>query len=324
MLSWANVVQDPFLKRTAVPGMLVVVLVGAVLGGCDTTVSIFEEPGEEGLYFSLYGQVGPDGGTVRVERLRDSIDVGAPPSAPETVTLTRQRTGAVDTLRRSERQIREVSVHNYRVPPLEPAEDYRIEVEGRRGQTTSVVVQVPRRPPAITVLDTLRYCNPSLPRGEERQSLPVRVRVDSVERIGRVAATYTRDRERVTGRYTLAAKKINDGSFRVVLRTEPELTELYVELFGPVFFETPPPAFTENMQVAVAAVGPGWPGREFNMAQLEEYTAPNRFSNVRQGVGLVVGTYRAREDVPVKIPETGSGEDLPSCPPNWREEFFES
>ena len=42
-----------------------------VLGGCDTTVPIVKEPENPPLYFSLYGKVGPEGGTVRVERLRD-------------------------------------------------------------------------------------------------------------------------------------------------------------------------------------------------------------------------------------------------------------
>ena len=133
-------------------------------------------------------------------------------------------TGTVDPLNRSERRVGQVPVHNYRVPPLELGEDYRIAVEGRRGNVTSAVVRVPARQPAITALDTLRYRDLPAP-GADRKALPVQVRVDSVRRLARVAATYActfcRDRpesDTVTGPHTVATidERINESSFRVL------------------------------------------------------------------------------------------------------------
>jgi hypothetical protein len=309
MLHVGSTGDRSLLPQPVVLKALAVVWVGMILGGCDSSVSIYEDPDENAVYFSLYGQVGPDGGTVRVERLRDSINVGAPPSAPETVTLTRTETGSVDTLRRGRERIGQLSVHNYRVPPLEPGEEYRIAVEGRRGKVTSATVQVPGHQPAITVLDSLQYCRPSQPGFPERVSLPVQVRADSVERLGRVAATYTRLGGRETGRHTVAANETEETSFQIPVRTNSDLIDLYTKLYGSGF-EPPPPAFADRMWVTVVAVGPEWPA-ELNTAQLEAYSTPGRYSNVQQGVGVVVGVRSARAEVPVGV---FSSDELPACP----------
>jgi hypothetical protein len=311
MLYVRSAVDRSVLPQAAVLKVLTVICVGMALGGCDPAVSIYENAEENEVYFSLHGQVGSDGGTVRVEQLRDSINVGAPPSAPETVTLRRAGTGSVDTLRRGAERVEQLRVHNYRVPPLEPGEAYRIAVEGQRGNVTSATVEVPEHRPAITVLDSLQYCRPSQPGFPERVALPVRVRVDSVERLGRVAATYTRFGVQQTGRHTIAATEINSGSLRIPVRTNPDLIDLFIKLNGPPGFEPPPPAFADRMRVTAVAVGPGWPRGELNEAQLEAYVTPRRYSNVQQGIGLVVGTHSAQAEVPVGMSSLGG---LPYCP----------
>ena len=288
-------------------------VIGAVMvvGGCDPTVPIYKDSNEGNVYFSLYGQVGPKGGTVRVERLRDSVNIGAPPLGSETVTLKRKKTRSVDTLRRERGRVGELPVHNYRVPPLKPGEEYQIAVEGRRGKVTSATVQVPVHRPVVTVFDSLQYCRPSRPGFPERMALPVQVRADSVERIGRVAATYTRAGISETGRHTVSANEIEGASFRIPIRTNSDLIDLFVKIYDPPDFEPPPPVFAEHMQVTVVAVGAEWPGSELNEAQLEEYATPGRYSNVRQGVGMVVGIHSGQADVPVGAFEPGK---LPSCP----------
>jgi len=312
MIKIRSSVDRSRLPHGAVLKALTVVCVGVILGGCDPTVSIYEDAEENEVYFSLYGQVGPEGGTVRVERLRDSINIGASPAAPETVTLTRMETGSLDTLRRGAERVGGLRVHNYPVPPLEPGGAYRIAVEGRRGNVTSATVEVPEHQPTVTVFDSLQYCRPSQPGFPERVALPVRVRADSVERLGRVAATYTRRGVQKTGRHTIAATEINGGSsLRIPIRTNPDLINLFVKLYDPRRFEPPPPAFADRMWVTVVAVGPKWPGDELNEAQLEAYATPRRYSNVQQGVGLVVGTHSAQAEVPVG---TSASDDLPPCP----------
>lgn len=285
---------------------------GLVLGGCDPTVSIYENAEENTNYFSLYGQVGPEGGTVRVERLRDSVNIGAPSTAPETVTLTRMETGSVDTLRRGAERVDGLRVHNYLVPPLTPGGTYQIAVEGRRGNVTSATVEIPEHRPTVTVLDSLTYCRPSQPGFPERVALPVQVRAGSVERLGRAAATYTRFGVQKTGRHTTAATEIGGGdSLRIPIRTNPDLIDLYTKLYDSPGFEPPPPAFADRMRVTVVAVGPEWPGKELQEAQPEAYATPNRYSNVQQGVGVVVGTHSAQAEVPVGGAASG---DLPPCP----------
>lgn len=308
--TWSSVDRSPFLP-IAVLQALTVMGLWMILGGCDPTVSIYENGENDEVYFSLYGHVGPEGGTVRVERLRDSINIGAPPAAPETVTLTRPETGSVDTLRRGAERVEQLRVHNYRVPPLEPGGTYRIAVEGRRGNVTSATVGVPEHQPRVTVFDSLQYCRPSQPGFPERVARPVRIRADSVERLGRVAATYTRFGVQETSRHTIAATEINGGSLRIPIRTNSDLIDLFIKVYDPPSFEPPPPAFADRMQVTVVAVGPEWPGGALNEAQLEAYATPRRYSNVQKGVGLVVGTHSAQAEVPVGAFASG---DLPSCP----------
>lgn len=62
------------------------------------------------------------------------------------------------------------------------------------------------------------------------------------------------------------------------------------------------------------AVGRGWPGQEFHTRTLEEIGIPNRYSNVRNGAGLIVGMHGTREVVPVETP--GSPEELPHSLPD--------
>lgn len=277
-----------------------------VLGGCDTTVPIIKEPENPPLYFSLYGKVGPEGGTVRVERLRDSINIGAPPSAPETVTLRRSGGEAVDTLRRGAERVGRLSVHNYRVPPLEPGTAYRIAVTGKRGNISSASFTIPGKP-KVQVLDTLQYCNSSLP-GREYRVRPVRVTIDSMRSIGRVAVRYRplgSDAFSDPYPHTVGADRVGDTSFYVRIRTNTDLIDLA---------QRPPPAIVTDAAVTVTAVGRGWPGRAFHTQSLEEIGIPNQHSNVQNGVGLVLGVHANQKDIPVETP--GSQEELPYSLPD--------
>jgi len=304
-----------FERTVLLGGILVVLAWGALLGGCDTTVPVFKNSEEASLYFSLYGQVGPDGGTVRVERLRDSINIGSPPTAPETVTLTRSGTGSIDTLRREERRVEQLSVHNYWVPPLEPGETYRISVEGRQGNVTSVTVQVPVHTPEIEALDTLQYCSLG-PKVDQRKARPVRLEFDSVKTLALAAVRYDIKRFGKNGpyRWTGSARQMGD-EWRLKITTDEDLVDAAAQNGlsgrrkpdGFCSFCEPPPLFAESVEVTAVAAGPGWPD-QFNKAQLEEYAIPSRYSNVQQGTGLVVGTRSARKTIPVKLPSR-------CCPP---------
>ena len=278
--------------------------------GCDTTVPIVKETKKTSLYFSLYGQVGPEGGTVRVERLRDSINIGAPPSASETVTLTRKKTGSVDTLRRETERVGQLRVHNYRVPSLQPQEAYRIVVEGKKGNVSSATFTIPGKP-KVQVLDTLQYCNSSLP-GREYRARPVQVTIDSMMTIGRVAVKYLRlggGSFSDSYPHTVGADRTGETSFKVSIRTNIDLLDLA---------KRPPPAIVTDASVTAIAVGRGWPGREFHTLTLEEIGIPNQHSNVRNGVGLVAGVNTTREEIPVDTSGTSGNlerllNSLPDC-----------
>lgn len=295
---------------------LLTVLFGGLLGGCDTTVPIFKETGESRLYFSLYGQVGPDGGTIRVERLRDSLYIGAPPSAPETVTLTQTATGSTETLDRGGRRVGQLAVHNYRVPSLEPGRTYRIAVEGRQGNVTSATVQVPENAPDIEPLDSLRYCSLG-PKVDQRKARSVRVGLDLVDTLALVSVRYNTKRFGWTGlyRWTGDARRGEEG-WQLTVKADENLVNAAAQngLAGrskPGGFCTfcePPPLFAGTVEVTAVAAGPGWPGPNFNAAQIDEYAIPTRYSNVENGAGLVVGIHSTKGVIPVKLPSR-------CCPP---------
>lgn len=303
-------------ERAILLGGLLSILVGGLLGGCDTTVPIFKETGESKLYFSIYGQVGPDGGTIRIERLRDSLYIGAPPSAPETVTLTQTATGSTDTLDREGRRVGQLAVHNYRVPPLEPGRAYRIAVEGRQGNVTSAKVQVPEHAPDINPLDTLRYCSLG-PKVDQRRARSVRVGLDSVDTPALVTVRYNTERFGRTElyRWTGDARRGDEG-WRLTVKADEDLVNAAVQNGlagrekpgGFCQFCEPPPLFAEAVEMRATAAGPGWPGPDFNTVQIEEYAIPTRYSNVANGIGLVVGTHSAKRMIPVRLPSR-------CCPP---------
>jgi hypothetical protein len=292
------------------------VLFGGLLGGCDTTVPIFKETGESRLYFSLYGQVGPDGGTIRVERLRDSLHIGAPPSAPETVTLTQAATGSTETLDRVGRRVGQLAVHNYRVPPLEPGRAYQIAVEGPQGNVTSATVQVPEHAPAIEPLDSLRYCSLG-PTVDQRRARSVRLELDSGDALALVSVRYYTKRFGWTRlyRWTGDVRRGDEGR-QLTVKADEDLVDAAAQAglagrekpdeFCP--FCEPPPLFAGAVEVKAVAAGPGWPGPNLNAAQIEEYAIPTRYSNVENGAGLVVGIHSAKEMVPVQLPAR-------CCPP---------
>lgn len=283
----------------------------ALLSGCDTTVPIYKTPENPPLYFSLYGQVSySNGGTVRVERLRDSISLGSTTETPEVVTFMNLTSGKVDTLQISSSRADQLRVHNYRTPaPLSEGVSYRIEAEGPEGNVTSATLKIPEQQPSVDVLDTLRYCY-SETRGE-RKAQPVHVRVDSTSHLGRVAIQYDTRRYGISDPYLWAnaAESTDADSYRIRVNTNFDLLDIAARHSNS--FVPPPPAIAKSATLTVVAVGPEWPGPEFNRVELEKRAVPQRYSNVKQGVGLVVGTRSVEMEIPVKEPNL---EMLPSCP----------
>ena len=286
--------------------------IGLFLVGCDTAVPLFENPDDHPLYYSLYGQVShPEGGAIRVEFLRDSVVRGAPETPPGVVTFTRLATGVMDTLSVHSRQVEQASVYNYRTPSgLRLGEAYRVKVEGKGGRESTARFALPEHKPEVEVLDTLRYCNPS--NFEDRHVLPVRIRVRGVRNVAYVALRYRPLKwSTLTDPFpwTRATRRVDSTTHRVFTVPNFDLLELG------------PPVVVDSATVTVAAAGPAWPGGEFNVRSLSELSAPTRDSNVRQGVGLVVGTSRKEVSVPVKVPEILPNGDLdvPPCPDSTRE-----
>jgi hypothetical protein len=291
------------------------------MGGCDTSVPLFENSDDHPLYYSLYGQISyPEGGVIRVEPLRDSILAGTTVEAPETVTLTRLATDAVDTLERASREVDEISVHNYRTPAdLAAGAQYRVRVEGPQGHSSSAQFSLPEWAPDVEVsVDSIRYaptdgsrCPPVDLSYDFRRAEPFHIRVDSVRRLGRVAVQYntTEFGESSPFRWTNNAQHIEATSYRVPVATDEDLVTVATRngrMGRPPSecrFLLPPPALATEATVTVVAAGDAWPGPDFNTATLRETAAPRSYSNVEQGVGLVVGTRSTTITVPVVVPD---------------------
>ncbi len=282
-----------------------------LFAGCDTTVPLFENPQDHPLYYSLYGRISyPDGGTIRVEPLRDSTLRGAPGEASEVVTFTKGSTGEVDTLEVHSRQVDQLPVRNYRTPGgLEAGATYQIRVEGPDGNASSAQVTLPERRPTAEVLDSLRYCRRE--RTGDREVLPVRARIDSVRRLGRLALQYT-TRFGLSSPYlwTNAARAEGADTYRIRMKPNDNLVDIAAQQIEAGLFEPPPPAIARAATLTAVAVGPEWPGEHFNKLQLKEMAAPIEHSNVQQGTGLVLGTRSVTVDVPVKEPDLNN---LPPC-----------
>lgn len=300
-----------FRSRDRTKCLVTVVVLSVLWVGCDPTVPMFENPEDSPLYFSLYGQVAyPGGGTIRVEPLRDAVPIGAPKEVQERVIFTEMATGRVDTLRISSRRIGQLPVHHYRTPSsLSAGATYQIEVSDPQGGATSVMLSIPEQRPEVRVLDTLRYCGGAA----GRWALPLRVRINAVEHLGRVAIRYeTQFGRSAPYRWTNTSEEVDERAHLVTIDPHGDLVDITAQHGAASPLSGPPlPAVAQFATVTVVAVGPGWPGRAFNMARLEEIAIPKQYSNVRQGVGLVVGTYPVEVQVPVEVPDL---DDLPLCP----------
>ncbi len=281
------------------------VLVGmtVLLVGCDTTVPVFENSQDDPLYYSLYGRISyPDGGTIRVEPLRDSILRGTRGEASEVVTFTKVSTGEADTLEVHSRQVDQLPVRNYRTPGgLEAGASYRIRVEGPNGNASSARITIPERAPEVEVVDSLY--------GEE--GYRVRVRFGAVERLAQVSMKYcTRYGVSPPYRWTRRSQAVGDDKFRAYINTEENLRDITAR-HTENDFGRPSPATAQAASLTVTAAGPGWPGRDFNISTFKETVAPNRVSNVQQGVGIVVGTHSTTTEVLVRERRQHT---LSSCP----------
>ena len=304
--------------RTGPLNYFLLAVVGLGLTACDTSAPVFQNSNEDPRYFSLYGAVTyPDGGAIRVEPLR-SPEVDSAFRGEETVTFTQVETEETDTLRLRPDSAEGVPVRNYRTPDaLSRGATYRVAVERAGGAASSVGFSIPEDKPKVEVLDTLRYCR----EGDaldfrSRRALPVRLRIDSVESLGRVAVRYvTRYGVSAPFRVTERAEKQDGDSYLVEVPTDDHLVSVAarnIEAAGP--FEPPPPALAQSVMSDAASVGQGSPGREIITAELEELAVPDRYSNVGQGVGLVVGAYPVEVQIPVDDKTSTPGADRPPCP----------
>ncbi len=313
------------MKRQVRWGYVLISLfvVGVGMSGCDTSVPLFENPDDTMLYYSLYGRISyPDGGTIRVEPLRDSILAGTTSEAPETVTFTRRATEEVDTLQVASREVEGMPVHNYRTPSgLTAGATYQIRVEGPEGNASTAQFTLPERPPDIEPPDSIRYCQtdgrlcpPIAGSFDFRRALPLQVRINKVKRLARVSLRYnTRFGTSAAYAWTNSRQKIDEDSYRIEVGTDEDLISVSgqnlpePELGRAICdYAPPPPAIADSATITAVAAGPEWPGQRFNTANVREVATPNAYSNVEHGVGLVVGTYAAQEGVPVRVPTPSS------------------
>lgn len=132
-------------KYPALLSLLATLAVGAVLAGCDDTLSTFDD--RRGFY-SIYGALDMDKEVnyIRVKDLSEPLEEGAGRDLQVEVTLENLDRQETEVLEDSVIVFEGVYTHNFRTRmTIRSGERYRLRVEGAEGASTEANMRAPHR-----------------------------------------------------------------------------------------------------------------------------------------------------------------------------------
>lgn len=233
---------------------------------------------------------------IRVERIRDSVSIGAPPSIDARVTLTNLETGDTTVLRDSFATIRPgVRSHLFWAPVTPPpGATLEVRVTGSTGAAAVATVTLPEtRPELAATVDADMPCDLDEFGGGRRENR-FEVYIESQAPLAGVLASY-----RVYGsspRFSHSEDVVEQTDrFRAVIRHEEDLEQVN----GPRRCGGCPCRSDFDQRVVhVIAATAGPDGPPLSGITRTAVARPDSLSNVRGGVGYVGGIYSDTLEVP--------------------------
>lgn len=277
-------------------------LTALLASGCDDNTI---QPFTSSEYtYTMNGRLeaSADTQTIRVEPLQDSTILGTEQPIEATVELESLASGKTSRLTGSVERIDRAVVHNFRTDQsIALGARYRLTATNPDGRTTSAEVTLPQAFPQVRNADSLRYCEGE---GGDPRVVPLEFDVQASDPVASILVRYRVfvDGEGLRG-FTYphrgSARETASG-FEVQVDADRDLTDV-AEQFRDSFFGPPDPARAVEVDIITIASGPEWPGEDYRLADLEEIAQPTQFSNVENGLGLVVGTAADTTSVPVRF-----------------------
>lgn len=301
--------QPGVLPSNSWSSALVIVAVGLTVAGCDAPVDPIRASDRT---FSVTGllDAGADTQFVRVERIRDSVSVGAPPSIDARVTLTNLETGETTVFRDSFATIRPgVRSHLFWAPVTPPpGATMQMRVTAAQGSPDAenspavATVTLPDRAPDLAAtVDADMPCDLD-EFGGGRQENRFEVYIQSPDPLAGVIARY-----RVYGasyRFSHSENVVDQTNrFRALIRHEEDLEQVS----GPRDCGgCPCRSDFDRRRVEVIAATAGPNGPPLSGVTREAVARPDSISNVEGGVGFVGGIYSDTLEVPLTWEDGGS------------------
>lgn len=133
------------IKHTTLLSLLITLTIGAVIVGCDNTLSTFDD--QQGFY-SIYGalDLDEDVNYIRVKDLSEPLHENAGRELEAEVTLENLDRQESEVLEDSVVEFDGIYTHNFRTTmAIRPDERYRVRVEGPGEESTEAITKAPRR-----------------------------------------------------------------------------------------------------------------------------------------------------------------------------------
>lgn len=283
-----------FHRRPAAWVVALMVGAGVLLTACDTSIEPFRN---EQAPFSLFGEIDVTvplfTSSVRVERLRDGVPLGANFNDRIEATLTDSVTGVVREVPVRRDTVENRQVFNLEIPnQLAPGRDYGLFVqEQESGQTARTTFRTPSRRPEIVSVDTMSTC---LERtdggaGEIVQPRPFKVRlsIDEADRFSDFSVVYFWSGDDYVFRKLQNVYVDDESPGEIVVEVNPDRD---LECFAYRSLEpcpsSRPSVVPSFILMQVGATNLGWPGPEFVLGNVEVRASPE-LSTVDEGLGVV-------------------------------------
>ena len=284
------------MPRFSVTGLVLMLGVMLLQGGCETSFEVFAE---SDAYYSLFGVLDASADTqwVRVEALQDSLLTDTKP-LDAVVTMAHPASGRRVHWRDSLFQfIGGAAAYNiWTDEPIRPLETYRLEVTRSDGVTSAVDVTLPDSFPD-PLLNVFPFSLINLPVSGNVCARTFEMLIQ-LERFAALEVTYHVPTARGIERayrvsYVLRAERLETGVYEVVVTWVDDLKQLAAldrdigvdELLR-----------LRAVDLLVAAAGPDWPD---NALSDETVALPGAVTHIENGFGFVGGVFSKRLSIPI-------------------------
>lgn len=291
-------IRPRLIRRSLLRSAVLAVIAALGLAGCDTSVAPI---GPNDQYYSMYALLDPGADTqfVRVEALRDSMQLGSPPTIDATVTLERVDDGAdTSSLPRRVQLTDSFTTVSANTPvhlfwtalELQPSATYELRVERSDGKTSTARTTMPGRKPTMELdneplLPCLEAVNEGVPNFV--------VNVTDIERLAGAYVIYP-VYDQLVRRTNSEDIVLDQDTFRVTVGHVDDLVaiggmENVLDVGGCPLRAN---FNADSILIAAATAGPDWPPAEdIDSLSIDALARPDRVSNVTNGTGFVAGIW---------------------------------